>query len=675
MVSTIRQALTALATLLLLTSSSVQATFKKCNGRAGKRVCRALQKLGLPTPKCCKKNNVAPTAVIPKTPTKAPLAVAPKTPMAVAPTSTDPNVPRPPTVRPPTRAPTASARSGCLQNALVHGDPHVTTFDKLYYSCQGRGEFILLDAPASGARIHARFEKKNALVSLATGVVAKGDRNAPTVEISIPKIGADAVQLLVDGVKVPNAMSGFTNSLVQVTQSSNVYTIFFTTSGLSILVRYIPLSFKHLSITVQRPCPTTNDTIRGLLGSPDDVPLNDWTTKTGTPIVIPTGDLHGRAGYDYCVQNWCVSNATESIFALDGVNPFSSYFGYNETFSGNVNTSQAASAIQALCGTNVPCLIDGIELGEEGSRNVLTTEADLARLVSSARFQAWPSLVLVNQSTIVSLTVNLTGVITAATGIEEFLVFRVDPVTRVVGTQPIVSLNDVGSGAGNDTTAGDFVFSAVIAVRSTMAGESFSFRAVPVIGGVRESASPFALTALNAVRSYSIQSGLVDVVPVNSTFPLNLQASTVDGLVLVIEYSWPADKRDLDTGTFFLGAGVGFSCGAKRPYMNFTGDDTGLGGKETVTIELGKAANDGNWTTSTFVDLNAGWYRPPDRGPASISMFTRQDFPDGTKVNGNNLVSFVVDPGVQSGCASTKVAVARVTRASGGQIQIQVTAS
>jgi hypothetical protein len=335
------------------------------------------------------------------------------------------------------------------------------------------------------------------------------------------------------------------------------------------------------------------------------------------------------------------------------------------------------STIRTLCGTNIPCLVDGIELGEEGSRNVLTAEADLARLASTARFRAWPSLVLVNQSTIVVLTVNLTGVITTATGIEEFVLFRVDPVTRVVGTQPIVSLKDVGSGAGNDTKAGDFVFSEVIAVRSTVAGEFFSFRAVPVIRGVQNATSPLALTALNAVRSYSIQSGLVDVVPINSTFPLNLQASTVDGLVLIIEYTWPADKRDLDTGTFFLGAGVGFFCGESDslPYMNFTGDDIGFGGKERVTIELGKAASDGNWTTSTFVDLNAGWYKPPYRGPATISMFTRQDFPDGTKVNGNNLVSFVIDPGVQDGCASTKVAVARVTRSSGGQIQIQVTSS
>jgi von Willebrand factor type D domain len=556
----------------------------------------------------------------------------------------------------------------------VHGDPHVITFDKLYYSCQGRGEFILLDAPASGAKIHARFEKKGALVSLATGVVAMGDRNAPTVEISLPKVGTDgSLQLLVDGVKSPNAMSGFTNALVQVTQLSNVYTIVFATSGLSVVVRYIPLTFRHLEITVQRP--TANDTIRGLLGSPDDVPLNDWTTKTGAPIAIPTGDLHGRAGYDYCVQNWCISNAADSLFTVDGANPFSSYYGCNETFPGNVDTSQATSAIQTLCGTNLPCIIDGIELGEEGSRNVLTAEANIARMPSSARFRAWPSLVLVSQSTIVALTINLTSMITAATGIDEFLVFRVDPVTRVVGTQPIVSLNDIGSGAGNDTTAGDFVFSNVIAVRSTVAGEFFSFRAVPVVRGVQNATLPFALTALNAVRSYSNQSGLVAVVPINSTFPLNLQANTVDGLVLIIEYTWPADKFDLDTGTFFLGAGVGFSCGTQRPYMNFTGDDTGFGGKERVTIQLGKAANDGNWTASTFVDLNAGWFGPPDRGPASVSMFTQQDLPDGTKVNGNNLVSFVIDPGVQSGCASTKVAVARVTRASGGQVQIQVTAS
>jgi hypothetical protein len=58
----------------------------------------------------------------------------------------------------------------------------------------------------------------------------------------------------------------------------------------------------------------------------------------------------------------------------------------------------------------------------------------------------------------------------------------------------------------------------------------------------------------------------------------------IDGLVLVIdsEYTWPADKRDLDTGTFFLGAGVGFDCSESDslPYINFTGDDVAFGGKE-----------------------------------------------------------------------------------------------
>lgn len=265
------------------------------------------------------------------------------------------------------------------------------------------------------------------------------------------------------------------------------------------------------------------------------------------------------------------------------------------------------------------------------------------------RLKGFPNTIFVNESSVVSLSVDLTNL--NATGINEFYVYRVDSMTKVVGSVPIVSLFDVGSGAGNDTIAGDLIYSNVIAVQSMFVGESIGFQAVPVVRGVPTVSSP--LTFLNLNVTYSIPGNKRET---NSS----LIAGRIDGLVLQVTYKWPADKRDLDSGTLFLGRRVGYACGSS-PYMNFTGDDTGLGGQETVKVFLGQAYRAGAWKNWTTVNVTAGWFGSPHRGPASVSLSTLQIFGNGTVVNDNNLISFGVDPGVQSGCATKTVATANIT--------------
>jgi hypothetical protein len=300
-----------------------------------------------------------------------------------------------------------------------------------------------------------------------------------------------------------------------------------------------------------------------------------------------------------------------------------------------------SSAVKAVCGGNKMC----------------TT-------ISTDRFRARPNTILVNRSSLVTLTVNLTGL--DATGINEFRVYRFDPLSLLPGDSPIVSLRDDGSGKGDDSVARDFVFSNTLALRSDRVNERFGFQAVPVIGQALSFASPLKVTTADAVRS---------ILGTSMENPITrlLTAESVEGLVLVVEYSWPADKNDLDTGTFFLGSSVGYGCDGESPYMSFTGDDTGLGGKETVTVALGQSFKETQWANETSVVLNAGWFQPPHRGPASIAISIRYDFTNGTRLDGG-LVSFVVDPGVQSGCSSTEVAVARISSSgSRGRVTIQIT--
>jgi hypothetical protein len=272
-----------------------------------------------------------------------------------------------------------------------------------------------------------------------------------------------------------------------------------------------------------------------------------------------------------------------------------------------------------------------------GSFSMCTTNK-ICRSVES-RFNGFPNTIVVNESYDVVLTVNLTD--KDATDIDEFYVYRVDSKTNVVGPDVVLSLKDVGSGIGNDTIAGDFIYSNEIEVRSTFAGESIGFKAVPVIRGVPNVNS--SLTFLNLNVTYSVAS---EIPPETDT----IEAGRIDGLVLKITYSWSADKKDLDTATTFLGTRVGNKCGSS-PYMNFTGDDIGLGGQETVNVFLGQSYKAGLWKNKTTIDMYAGWFGATNRGPATVSLSTYQILRNGTIVNDNNLIFFDIDPGLQIGCA------------------------
>jgi hypothetical protein len=52
--------------------------------------------------------------------------------------------------------------------------------------------------------------------------------------------------------------------------------------------------------------------IVGLLGSPDGVLKNEWTTPSGAEF--SNANMDKATGYAYCTQNWCVKKPEESIF-------------------------------------------------------------------------------------------------------------------------------------------------------------------------------------------------------------------------------------------------------------------------------------------------------------------------------------------------------------------------
>jgi hypothetical protein len=125
------------------------------------------------------------------------------------------------------------------------------------------------------------------------------------------------------------------------------------------------------------------------------------------------------------------------------------------------------------------------------------------------------------------------------------------------------------------------------------------------------------------------------------------------GLVLKVLYTWPASQRDLDTGTTFLGDTVGYSCGDSSTYMVWTGDDTGTGGLEQVTVLISDAASNNALPTNFDIDAKAGWYASAGgSGPASLEMYLEN--PMSGALYGER-VSKTIAPGSQDGCATTPV--------------------
>lgn len=563
--------------------------------------------------------------------------------------------------------------AGDCDKGSITGDPHIVTFDNLRYDCQGRGEFILAQSIDSGMRIHGLFEQynNNAHVTVATGVAITAGAGTPIVQLTIPK-GEQTLELCIDRGPCFDASTGYEDGDVRVTSESGTSRILYTLTELYVIVSH---SRTFINIVAKLPSKYRNEDIRGLLGSPDDDATSDWMASDGTVLQLPTTDLRRQEAYDYCSQHWCIRDADDSLFVYDTVYDFEYYSGCDEVFPGAVDTSGASAELRALCGTDEACLIEGIELGIEGARWLLEAESGIFGTSLSARFRAAPATIVVSVPINIVLTVDLTEVAMNVSDVEAFYVYRVNSATREVGDTSIVALKDVGLGVGLDTDGGDLIFSNVLPILSTIAGETLSFKAVPVIQGTPDPSSSLVSMALNAVTSFSQDSGIgID----NKDTIGVITSDSTEGLILVVDYSWPADVSDLDTATLFLGYSVGYSCPKPANYLLWTTRDvqSNGGGTETARVLLGDAFDDGMWTSQVMVTLNAGWYASTFiERPASITAYTEKMLSDGSVVPDNNAVTFLISPGFQEGCSSTSVAVANVTVGSDGKVNIEMTPS
>eukprot|EP00178_Gracilaria_changii_P026532 TRINITY_DN816_c0_g1_i11.p1 TRINITY_DN816_c0_g1~~TRINITY_DN816_c0_g1_i11.p1 ORF type:complete len:1211 (-),score=140.56 TRINITY_DN816_c0_g1_i11:149-3781(-) len=575
----------------------------------------------------------------------------------------------------PSPEPTPSSTPSDGKTSSVYTDPHLRTFDGLSYDCQASGEFILVRSQSLGLEIQARYSGPSPQGSVTKGLVWQ-QVGYPIVQMSITEVEG-SLSTLVDRCPISLYVNGTAKNITE-TMEANGVTISMTStvrvaypSGVESSFRLrssgvFGCYFESLQIFLPRHVVDTGNVI-GLLGSPNNNFQDDWMTRAGEVILLPnssTGRLFEPA-YNYCTRNWCIRDKSESLFTYEQGQNHSTFDRCNVPFGTAVDFASASVELVSLCGEDDACLVDGLVGSLDDAVTSLQAQAEahtVASQTEALRFE--PAVMAVNTSVNVLITLNASRIRESIPDrLQSFILFRVDPITGVVEGEALVSLEDNGEAGFSDPVSGDGVFSNILAIESSTAGQTFGFRAVAVVEGAEKEDSPFSLTVPVAVRSYSRQSGIGEVVTVNSS-SITVSNSEFNRYELVLGYSWGADQSDLDTGTQFLDGSVGFSCSSNPNFLRFSGDDTGVGGSEMVVISLNEARSQGLWNGSTTVRANAGWHiSAGGSGPATLRTFLRVA-ESGDEVSGSGL-STVISPGSQFGCASTKVAAVKIEVGSG----------
>ena len=173
----------------------------------------------------------------------------------------------------------------------------------------------------------------------------------------------------------------------------------------------------------------------------------------------------------------------------------------------------------------------------------------------------------------------------------------------------------------------------------------------PSVGDVEQDSSPAAFKAFHK----------------DPTKTLAVQCQSLGARQLLIEYTWPVNMWDLDTGTMFDGQQLGFGCQSgvaditHTKYMSWSGDDTSAGGKETVLVDLLAARADGLFTSQMQVQLRAAWYSSDSSGPATVTV-SLVDPATGVKVGAQQAS---ITPNRWSGCGATQWVGAVTAQAAG----------
>uniref|UniRef100_A0A914EJJ9 Uncharacterized protein n=1 Tax=Acrobeloides nanus TaxID=290746 RepID=A0A914EJJ9_9BILA len=267
------------------------------------------------------------------------------------------------------RPPDTGANYTAPKATLGNGDPHWTTFDELYYTFNGAGEFWLLkDSLAQPLAAQVRMILPYGPASTFTFLAAYALKaeNGSIVQVSFSHLYSDnnffeveinpltyLIDVYYDGVPIPPDVlqNKFTHGDVSILLQDGTVSV---TLGVG-----FSFQFSQLSLIGYAPITFKGNFTHGLLGTYDGNPFNDLETPYG--VIVPANStteiVHLKFGLDWYVQE------DESLFDYFGKN-YSDYYFPNFRPNFGYAASQLPPDAAEICGGDPSCLWDLVITGD-----------------------------------------------------------------------------------------------------------------------------------------------------------------------------------------------------------------------------------------------------------------------------------------------------------------------
>lgn len=262
------------------------------------------------------------------------------------------------------------------------GDPHIRTADGLLFDCQAAGEFVSLTSlETPELMVQQRFtsvsSEECSQASVTTGIAFQ-DVSVPKVELSIPQNPSSMTPNWIDGCPIDFLIDGAVTLFNQTLPSG----ILLAQAGSSVGILHLASGFRvearvrdsdsfgcHFLTSVMIPTDFhEGETLIGLMGTPNGDSTDEWVDSTGSVLSLPAteDDLFFEAGYDYCTQNWCIDDASKSLFSYVHLSEsFSTHYACNAPYDSSLQEMIEANNVDPdlldVCeDAGIFCLVDGI---------------------------------------------------------------------------------------------------------------------------------------------------------------------------------------------------------------------------------------------------------------------------------------------------------------------------